>query len=118
MSDKEYRKIISSKIVDSIYSIPANAEEIQKGVITTSISKYSNRYYFGPIKIPTKKSIIDNDILLLISHISPKLDLGQIVNDDYYFCIGDNFPEAQDSRFIGLIPKGDVIGLVSNGQNN
>ncbi len=36
-----------------------------------------------------------------------------IIDDEYYFCIGDNFSDAMDSLIFGLVPENSIPGVVS-----
>ena len=117
LSKDEYNEILRMKIVDSIYTLPVDSNQVQVGVLKNKFSKYSNSYYFGPVLIPTKDHIIDDEILSITPQYLSPSDLGKKISDKYYFCIGDNFPEAKDSRFIGLIPESSIIGVVDKIQN-
>jgi hypothetical protein len=117
LSKDEYNEILRMKIVDSIYTLPVDSNQVQLGVLKNKFSKHSNSYYFGPVLIPTKNHIIDDEILSITPQFLAPSDLGKKISDKYYFCIGDNFPEAKDSRFIGLIPKSSIIGVVDKIQN-
>jgi hypothetical protein len=40
-----------------------------------------------------------------------------VVKENYYFCIGDSFSDAMDSRVFGLIPQNEILGKVINIKN-
>lgn len=112
LSENEYREIQGMKIVDSIYLLGADSNYVQKGVIKNKYSKYVNNFYFGPITVPYLNTLIDEDILSIIPVFLSNSKKGNKITEEYFFCIGDNYPEAKDSRFIGLIPFSSIIGIV------
>lgn len=112
LSDAEYDEIIRMNIVDSIYTLPVDSNQIQSGIVKNKFFKYSNSYFFGPLKIPKINTIIDDNIVSIIPQYLSQDDIGKKIDEDYFFCIGDNFPEAKDSRFIGLVPRSSIIGVV------
>ena len=63
--------------------------------------------------IPATNTIIDENILSIIPTYLSSEQKGNKILEDYFFCIGDNYPEANDSRFIGLIPTSSIIGVVT-----
>lgn len=102
-SDEPYAKF-SDEITDS---------EVFQPEILGSIKENSwNVDNIGPIIIPVKGEIIRGD-----SDVNGKLykdfldDNGRIAHD-LYFLLGDSRHDAYDSRFIGLIPKSEIAGIV------
>jgi signal peptidase I len=114
LSEDEYEDVKKLNFVDSIYILPVDRNEIQKGIITTPNFKYNNIYYFGPLKIPFRNTIINEEIIKIIPMYFSEDDLGKKLEDDFYFCIGDNFPEAKDSRYHGLISQKSILGVVND----
>ena len=116
LANDEYNDILKLHIADSIYEMRVDSNQIQAGIIKNSKCKYSNSYFLGPIQIPTLNTIIDNEMIALIPDLSEK-DIGKRIGQEFFFCIGDNFPVAKDSRFIGLIAKKNIIGIVQHVEN-
>ncbi len=112
LSTKEYEDISKMNFVDSIYLLPVDSNQADQGILNVNNIKVSNRYFFGPITIPKIGDVIDENLIKIIPEYLSSSELGNLINDDYYFCLGDNFPEAKDSRFIGLIPKKSVRGVI------
>jgi len=109
----DYDSIMSRKIFDSIIKFGADTIYDFPSVIRTSDSKYFNHYYFGPIKVPKVGEKLDVSNLRLINPLNRKcLDDDSIVMDNLYFCLGDNFLGAIDSRELGLVPFKKIEGKV------
>jgi type IV secretory pathway protease TraF len=59
-------------------------------------------------------TIIDDEMIKIMPMYFSEDDLGKKLEDDFYFCIGDNFPEAKDSRYHGLISQKSILGVVND----
>ncbi len=109
-----------------------------KGEKTTYIFPQSdffawNKDNFGPLQIPQKgdtvylnyknidlyKNIIDNyennnlEIYNQKIYINDKETQKYIVKQNYYFVVGDNRDNANDSRYWGFLPESHIIGKAS-----
>jgi signal peptidase I len=67
---------------------------------------------YGPIIIPMKGEIIKSDLMVNQKLYTNFLDKNGKIKDDLYFVLGDSRHDAYDSRFIGFIPKSEIVGLV------
>lgn len=114
LSKLDYQEILAMNFVDSVYILGIDSNYVEQGIIKNTLFKYSNNFYFGPLKIPVKGTIIDDNILKVVPFFLSKSDQGEKIMQDYFFCIGDNFPESKDSRFIGLIPRTSILGIVDS----
>lgn len=112
ITQSEYDTIKSRHLVDSIQETGADSTYKFPEIVSVSTSKYFNHYWFGPIYVPKKGEYISKSDKMLI-HGFYDFDTDRfLINDDYYFCLGDSFSDAMDSRIIGLIPKEKIIGIV------
>ncbi len=114
LSNIDYEEILAMNIVNSIYVLGIDSNYVESGIIKNRNFKYSNNFYFGPLKIPIKGTIIDDDIIDIAPLYLSKNDKGSKVEENYFFCIGDNFPESKNSRFIGLISESSILGVVDS----
>lgn len=101
----EFREIKNMRVVDSIYPIYLNKYEINSKMIESSTSRFRNKDYFGPLIIPRKNEVITSDIIKMTPTFLQGDDMNKKIDDEFYFCVGDNFTQAEDSRELGLIPK-------------
>ncbi|UAY50939.1 S26 family signal peptidase [Ferruginibacter albus] len=113
ITKEDYSNIVN--IVDSIYLLKFDSSFVDNRLLKGL--NHSNKFDFGPLIVPKKDQIIDNAILSLAPTYLSHIDLGNKLNDDYYFCVGDNFIDATDSRTIGLIPKSSIVGIVESISN-
>jgi signal peptidase I len=86
---------------------------------------------FGPLLVPKKNTriplnernvILYRDIISLEGHTVQFKDGKALLNDievssysfksDYFFMMGDNFYDSEDSRLWGLVPESNLIGKV------
>ena len=103
LSQDEYADIERMNFVDSIFTLPVDSNQNQVGVITSPKFKYRNIYFLGPLKVPLVNSVINREIIDIIPMYFSEKDNGKKILENFYFCIGDNFPESKDSRYDGLI---------------
>lgn len=118
LSKEDYNHITKNGIADSVYTLPVDSLQKQEGILEGHKFKYFNSYYLGPLYIPLKNTIIDEQIFSIIPTYLDYSSIGNPITDDYFFCIGDNFPESKDSRFIGLIPRKSILGVVYYDRKN
>ena len=59
-------------------------------------------------------SVINREIIDIIPMYFSEKDNGKKILENFYFCIGDNFPESKDSRYDGLISQKNILGVVKN----
>lgn len=116
LSQNEFNEIKNLSFVDSIYAMRTDSTEINPEVIKPQNAKYLNRFYFGPISVPNIGEKLDKDLIGILQN-SNELKVGNKISEKYYFCLGDNFTQAKDSRFLGLIPQSSIIGVVDKFQN-
>ena len=117
VTKKQVDEIKAKKLVDSIYPLGFDSFTVLPEIVRVSTSKYSNPYYFGPVIIPNIGDTIFKKDEMLIFHFSKFDNDYQIVDDNFYFCIGDGFSDARDSRQLGLIPKERIVGRVTHIDN-
>jgi hypothetical protein len=117
ITKNQFDEIASGKLVDSIYLLGFDSSYIYPQILRVSTSNRFNHYYFGPIFIPeVGDTIIESDKMLVSNFLKFTNDY-LIVKEPCYFCIGDSFSDAMDSRVIGLIPKSKILGKVSHINN-
>lgn len=114
----ELNEITINRLVDSIYQLGFDSSYIYPEIVKAGSSKYFNHYYFGPISIPKVGDTIFERDKMLIEQFSRFNSSFQIIGEEYFFCIGDSFSDAMDSRVIGLIPKSEILGVVDNVRKN
>ncbi|RYE27370.1 MAG: hypothetical protein EOP48_34505, partial [Sphingobacteriales bacterium] len=117
LSKADVEEIKRRKLADSIYIGPVDSSQIQHNVINIPNTIYRNSYYLGPFRIPKRGAIITDQVLSLIPTYLKNENLGEKISDDYFFAAGDNFPQSKDSRYIGLIPRSQIIGTISYSRN-
>ncbi len=112
ITKNQFDEIASSKLVDSIYLLGFDSSYIYPQILKVSTSKKFNHYYFGPIFIPKiGDTIIENDKMLVSNFLKfPNEYLS--IKEPCYFCIGDSFSDAMDSRVLGLVPESKILGKV------
>jgi hypothetical protein len=112
ITKNQFDEIGSNKLVDSIYLLGFDSSYFYPQILKVSTSKKFNHYYFGPIFIPKiGDTIIESDKMLVNNFLSYANDY-LIIKEPCYFCIGDSFSDAMDSRVLGLIPESKILGKV------
>ena len=109
----QFKEIRNNSLVDSIYQLGFDSIYVYPEIVKTQNSKRFNHFYFGPLEIPeVNDTISEIDKMLVSNFINFSGDYLQ-VKQALYFCIGDRFSDAMDSRVIGLSPQSAVIGKVN-----
>ena len=112
ITKRQFDEIKESSIVDSIYQLGFDSNYVYPQILKVSTSRGFNHFYFGPVVIPkVGDKIYRKDKMLISSFLNFGGDFTE-VKEPYYFCIGDSFSDAMDSRVIGLIPQSQVLGTV------
>lgn len=137
--NKDYSFTLTNNLADTLRSktyitkIERNVEE--KGMWDEFVFPYNVHYKwnvdnYGSLKIPAKGDTIKLDTLnlcifekIISSYESNSLELKNdsifingvysttyIIKQDYYFMMGDNRHNSQDSRHWGFVPEDHVIG--------
>lgn len=112
ITKKEFEEIHRNKLVDSIYELGFDSVYVHPEIIKSKTAKSFNHYYYGPIIVPRIGDFLSDNDKMLISRFK-NFDMNKRIDEAYYFCIGDNFSDASDSRVIGLIPQSEILGEVS-----
>jgi signal peptidase I len=110
VTKNQFDEIASNKLVDSIYLLGFDSSYIYPQILKVSTSKKFNHYYFGPVFIPNiGDTIMESDKMLVTNFLSFANEY-LIIKEACYFCIGDSFSDAMDSRVLGLIPESKILG--------
>ncbi len=104
------QELNNSQLLDSFKRVGFNRDEKQ-GVVLESLEKGWNLDYFGPIRITRKNEYTPNDEWKLYYG---KEMYDNLINDEYYFLIADNFYQSIDSRIIGLVPTKNILGKIKS----
>ena len=92
-------------------------------------SYHWSQYHFGPVIIPKKgmhldinrmnlalyKEILQSegfDTVSISARFKRENSFDYCFKNNYYFMLGDNFYESEDSRFFGFVPEQNFIGRV------
>lgn len=113
MKYEDYKQIQAEKKVDSIYILGFDSLYVYPQIVKYSKLRFKNHFYFGPIKIPSIGDLITSEEKYILP--SYHLDDGdqKKVEEKCFFCIGDSFSDAMDSRVFGLIMESDIIGKIT-----
>jgi signal peptidase I len=117
ITKKQFDEISTNKLVDSIYLLGFDSSYIYPQILKVSTSKKFNHYYFGPVIIPKVGDTVIGSDKMLVSNFLNFTGEYLVVKEPCYFCIGDSFSDATDSRVIGLIPKNKILGIVKHINN-
>ncbi len=137
-----FKYALPTVVVDSLrkqeYIHQINRANIDKGVIHSFENTFPkrpddypwNRDNFGPIIIPKEGDslIINKKNSVLYEQIVDKYDRAledslsfedkikevYVVQQDYYFLMGDNRHQSSDSRFWGFVPEDHIVGKASS----
>lgn len=94
-----------------------------------AVFPFSSNYFWtmkemGPLVIPQRGDIIPinknnidiyANIIEYEQGINPRLyiDKDYSVTENYYYFVGDNVLNSQDSRYFGFVPESFIVGIVS-----
>ncbi|PWU02588.1 MAG: signal peptidase I [Bacteroidetes bacterium] len=112
----QLQQILNQHLTDSIHELGFDSTYAYREIIRTNTSKGFNHYYFGPIFLPKIGDTLTADNQALINHYMPIASDAYVVSENYFFCIGDKFSDAMDSRVFGLVPKSKILGIVKEYQ--
>ena len=105
---KEYPQYYIKRVI----GLPGDRVTWIKGTLKIN-DKVIDEYYFSDI---TKEHYKYTDSIDFFGEFKYKVDneiyYSTVIPQDYYFIMGDNRPNSTDSRFIGLVPKSNISGVV------
>jgi type IV secretory pathway protease TraF len=85
---------------------------MERDILASDLQIGRNSYYINPFKIPRRGDIITDTVQALCHSFVTRDQIGKKLDDDFYYLVGDNRFNSNDSRFIGLVPRKAITGVV------
>lgn len=114
LSDDELPEVRSSLEIDSISLFVTDSAYEEKHIIKDRSFKYFNSHFLGPVIIPRKGDLFSRYTSSISPAYSSIINQGGIVSSNCYFLMGDNRFFCYDSKYLGVIPESDIIGIIDS----